>query len=352
MADLSDLWARARFCARLIGLAAVAQAARQAPAATQYNLVMLNANPFGGGQAFGIDNGHAVGDVQGPGGVVWTDPTHYTVLSPTSAGSIVNAISGNQQVGWIPISNQEHAALWTGTAASVANLSPTPTTVCYATATDGAQQVGVISGPTAALWSGTAASFVSLNPTNFFESTATGVANGVQVGYGRYIGGEVALAWHGTAASATILGTGEALGIAPDGQIVGIGQSGGAAMWRDGTAGSLVNMAPLNTATSELRSTNGINQVGDVSFGSSDFHAGVWAGTADSFQMLPVPFGDTYSIAYAIDAQGGIAGVVGSGNSEVIPVIWQPVPEPSSVAIFVLTNSALACRRRYSQPGR
>ena len=318
-----------------------------ASAATQYNLVMLNASPFGGGQAFGIDNGHVVGDVQGPGGVLWTDPNHYTVLSPTSAGSVVNAISGNQQVGWIPVSNQEHAALWTGTAASVVNLSPTPTTVCYATATDGAQQVGVISGPTAALWSGTAASFVSLNPSGFFESTATGVANGVQVGYGRYIGGEVVLAWHGSANNVTILGSGRALGIAPDGQIVGVAENGTitAALWTNDTAASFVNMAPPNTDTSELLATNGINQVGDV-----DHHAGVWTGTGASFELLPVPHGDTYSLAYSIDAQGDIAGVVGTENSDVIPVIWQPVPEPSSIAIVAVAATALALRRRISTP--
>ena len=341
------------------GISLSAPIARHAGAATQYNLIMLNSSPFGGGEAFGIDNGQAVGDVQLFGGVVWNDPNHYTVLSPTSAGSVVNGISGNQQVGWIPISNQEHAALWAGTAASVVNLSPTPTTVCYATATDGTQQVGVIAGPTAALWAGTAASFVSLNPSGFFESSATGVANSVQVGYGRNVGGLMALAWHGSANNVTVLRTGaEAMGIAPNGQVVGLvgaNNTNEAALWTDGTPNSFVDVAPPNTNASELLATNGIHQVGDISVGAfagglpTDHHAGVWTGTAASFQMLPVPAGDSFSMATGIDAQGNISGYAGidvnGGIGGLVPVIWQPVPEPSAAAAAALSAAVLSLRR-------
>ena len=175
-------------------------------AATQYNLVMLDTHGIGTGIADGISNGVAGGAVGNDAGI-WLTPNHFTDLAPDGyRSSGVFGVSGDQRVGVAyDQQNQQHAMLWTGTAASATNLSPTPTTVCFATATDGSQQVGVIAGPTAALWTGTAASYVSLNPTNFLESTATGVANGTQVGYGRFIGGEVALAWHGSANNFTML---------------------------------------------------------------------------------------------------------------------------------------------------
>jgi hypothetical protein len=128
--------------------------------------------------------------------------------------------------------DSQHALLWSGTAASCIDLTPSGysmTSVAYGVS-DG-QQVGSARGH-AALWSGTAESYVDLNPSGFRESLAYGVSNGQQVGWGwrDAIGSsEHALLWSGTAESYVDLSTflpaaysgSRAFGIDSAGNIVG-----------------------------------------------------------------------------------------------------------------------------------
>ena len=353
-------------CAAGVGLPAMI--VRHASAATQYNLIVLDPN---GGEANGIENGRAVG-FDTHGAAIWNNlGTSVTRLSIPAGfqGVAPVAISGSQEVGngVIAATHQQRALLWNSDGASMVDLSTAGAGTSFALATDGAQQVGATAAG-AALWSGTAASYVNLGPTNYAFAEATGVSNGVQVGWGGdspASNNADALLWHGTASSVSVLRTAaKAFGIhatqvvgwtAGTGLIQGSLQDAG--MWTNATLQSFVDLAPTGTTASELLATNGTVEVGDVSllggvFGGlpADLHAGVWRGTASSFQMLPTPQGDNFSIATGIDAQGNISGFAGvqSGGAvgSFVPVIWQPVPEPSPAVMIALAAAVVAFRRR------
>lgn len=358
-------------------------------AATQYDLIdNFDTSPLVGGEVYGVYRGQVVGisavTLTTSGATLWTSPSQRINLNPGPGvssnyplgyqTSTAYAIYGNQEVG-MGISNvdgQQHALLWTGTAASVVDLSAGPAGIGYATATDGAQQVGVVSGAIggdAALWSGTAASFVNLNPSGYDQSYALGVYGGLQVGYGNPHGSTFnALLWRGTASSVTVLAAhAEAMGISR-GQVVGLTgntpRAQDAAIWNLGTPGSFLDVGPATTTASELRATNGTQQVGDYSMqlGSDgslplDHHAAVWTGTAASFQPLPVPQGDNYSIAYSIDGGGnivGVAGVENNGNAQgLVPVMWVPhrLAGDANFDGIVNFSDLLILAQHYGQPG-
>lgn len=160
-----------------------------------------------------------------PHALLWDAATHaVTDLHNGAQGTVAVAAFENKQVGYggtYPATapgtllGQPRAMLWSGTASSFVWLHPTKGyDASEAVATDGIQQAGwaqVAAGggrqtttlPThAAVWTNTAASFVDLNPADFTISFATGVAGGLQVGYG-LDGGNIAhaLVWSGSAAS-------------------------------------------------------------------------------------------------------------------------------------------------------
>ena len=315
-----------------------------AAGATEFDDTVLNTSPFTVGEAYGVHNGQVAG-AGFRGAQLWTDPNTYVQLNPTGfTSSVAYGIWGNQQVGvGYDSDGNPHALLWTGTAASAVELTSGPAPrIGKADATDGAQQVGVAGGA-AALWTGTQASYVRLAPPGYTASEATSVWNGVQVGFGGELPSPDALLWHGTAGSAVVLRKGsEALGISR-GQVVGWAGNGAtneAAMWTAGTADSYVDLAPPGTTASEIFATNGVQQVGDVSlthalpgFLPGDHHPGVWHGTPSSFQMLPLPNGDTFGFVYGIDGNGDIVGVSASGplGGNFVPVLWTQNAAPGDV---------------------
>jgi hypothetical protein len=339
-----------------------------AQAATSYKVVPLaTSGPGFGGEAYGIYNGQTVGGITGTGGVLWTDRAHYIPLGSTALPSVIYGISANQQVGVVVggIDGNDHATLWSGTAASATRLDSN-TTTSVALATDGAQQVGYTDNG-AVLWTGTASSEINLNPDvlPYRYSEATGVANGVQVGWGaeeNNTNHADALMWHGSKSSWTVLGIGaKALGISGN-RVVGWsvqaelpGNFYDAAIWTSATPQSYVDVAPSGTTASEILATNGSVQVGDVSFlstfaGIVDNSPGVWHGTAASFQLLPLPSGDNAGFATGIDAQGNISGYtgvrVGAVEGQFQPVIWEPTPEPSALGLLACSGITLLRRRR------
>ena len=359
--------------------------------ATQYDMVSdFNLSPYvTGGYGFGVYHGQAVGlsplTITTAGAVLWSSPSQRITLNPGPGvssnyplgyqTSTAYAIHGNQQVGFgVAQDHNQHALLWTGSAASVVDLSLGPAGIGYATATDGDQQVGVVSGGIggdAALWSGTAASFVNLNPSGYDQSYAQGVFGDIQVGYGtQHGGGTNALLWHGTASSFTVLAVGaEAMGISR-GQVVGLtgnsrpGSLRDAAIWNLANPSTLIDVAPANTTASELFATNGTQQVGDYSTQAGvgtelpvDHHAAVWTGTTATFQPLPVPTGDNWSKAYSIDGDGNILGVAGIGSngdaSGVIPVMWVPhrLSGDANFDGIVNFSDLLILVQHYGQPG-
>ncbi|MEK6700693.1 MAG: hypothetical protein AABZ53_00375, partial [Planctomycetota bacterium] len=180
-------------------------------------------------------------------------------------------------------------AQWT-----VTNLHPAGASESNAVGVSGGQQVGyaIVSNTRRGyLWTGTAASAVDLTPTGGGESgsEAYGVSDGYQVGYARF-GGELSIRarmWSGEANawadlhpfSASYSIAYGALG----GQQVGLASIAGAeraSLWT-GTSGSRVDLHPQGAAYSFAYATSGAQQVGLARMESGS-HAILWAGTLAS----------------------------------------------------------------------
>jgi hypothetical protein len=113
-------------------------------------------------------------------------------------------ISGGHEVGYGIIGTNEHALLWSGTAASVVDLDPRGFTQSEAFGISGGHEVGygiIGTNEHALLWSGTAASVVDLQnflPSNYLDSAAFRIdANGDIVGeaYNSSTGTQDAILW-------------------------------------------------------------------------------------------------------------------------------------------------------------
>ena len=134
----------------------------------------------------------------------------YTAVDLTPAGfgkSQAFGVNGGQQVGHGYWNNgyDNHALLWSGTAASAVDLNPAGFFVSESIAISGGQQAGYGQSPAtgnhnhAFVWSGTAASAVDLHqflPAGFTGSIAQGIdAQGNIVGWAYDGSGEHAILW-------------------------------------------------------------------------------------------------------------------------------------------------------------
>jgi len=290
--------------------------------------------------------------------------------------STAEGADGVRQVGYGAVgsgSTMWHALLWSGTAGSVVDLNPAPSsgmTYSEAVAVSGNEQVGrgfpdPITTEHAMLWHGTAASYVDLNPTNLQNVVASiAVAtDGVhQAGYGEYnflFNNSHAMLWSGSANSAVDLNPNgyafsQAYGVHGSQQVGrgGFDLSGAdahALLW-NGTPDSVVDLNPaaLGFTYSEAISTNGVNQVGRAYSDSLGYHAIAWSGTSSSAidlqALLPAIPGIAWSTSAAgyIDPAGNIFGVANNYLVE-----WSPVPEPTSATLLVpLAAGFLFPRRR------
>ena len=159
-----------------------------------------------------------------------------------------------------------------------------------------------------ALWSGgtSAQSVVDLNPPGYFQSTVTGMANGVQVGFGyaaqpTYKQQYHALMWRGNAKSMVDLHPASfngSIAYATDGTVqAGSGWISGvgshALIWF-GSAASVVDLNPLGLIGSEAYAvSNGVE--GGYAFAPGGEHAYIWRGTAASGRDLnPAGFSSSY----------------------------------------------------------
>ena len=208
--------------------------------------------------------------------------------------SFGNGISGSAALGYAQVgygygsstSDNNHAILWTGTAASKVDLNPSGFTETYANDVYGnaiaSTQVGsgagsATSGATHALkWSGTTASKVDLNPSGFDLSEALGVSAAGQVGDGfgaSTSGAYHALYWNGTSASAIDLhavllpSTGydfvssQAFAIADNGTIVGVAVDDG--LYNHGIIWTPVPDGPPESGVAGDYNNNGTVDAGD-----------------------------------------------------------------------------------------
>lgn len=189
----------------------------------------LHPTGFDSSEAVGISGDQVAGFgriADAPHALLWTSGGVVDLHPRGFSGSRALATDGSKQVG----EGDGHALLWTGSANSFVDLhpyyvrsfvpsssiqytDPCPLSSSIAQGVSGDQQVG--SGKTACgwetrhalLWQGTAGSVVDLHPYGFWESVATAVANGRQVGWGSIVNptNVHALLWTGTADSAVDL---------------------------------------------------------------------------------------------------------------------------------------------------
>jgi hypothetical protein len=273
----------------------------------------------------------------------------FVDLHPASATShsVAGGAGPGQQVGWSGINNAWRASLWTGSAGSFVDLTPTGYAAGFAHATDGAVQVGRVSldhfNYRAGMWSGSAASFVDLHPAGATVSWATGLGGGRQGGFATIGGAQRAALWSGSAASHVDLhppgasasritgfwgsGGGQQAGA------VFIGGTQRASVW-GGTAASYVDIHPAGAFESQARGAHGSTQVGYVTVMNQ--HAALWSGTAASFVDLN-PAGATTSEAWGVynNMQVGWAGL-GAPYSQVA-ALWM-----GTSASFVNLHAALS----------
>jgi len=111
----------------------------------------------------------------------------FVDMTPPGAGdSEMNAMSGEQQVGWARLAvngYQQHATLWRSTPESAIDLHPHPGGISLLYGTCGTAQVGYSSdsvtlGPHAGIWFGSGSSFIDLHallPGNPVQSVALAV---------------------------------------------------------------------------------------------------------------------------------------------------------------------------------
>ena len=194
--------------------------------------VPINLHPSGYifSAAAGTDGVHQVGyaydssEFQQQHAMLWSGTAASAIdLHPTNLGALrltssyANGVYGNQQVGAGQAPDHIHALLWNGSANSAVDLDPIlfgPTDNSVAMATDGNQQVGFVNRITpdgeqshAILWNGTAESAVDLQPVAATYSGGNGVTAGQQVGFAQFgVNTSIhAMLWTGTAASAVDL---------------------------------------------------------------------------------------------------------------------------------------------------
>ena len=267
----------------------------------------------------------------------------WTNLHPASTWySYANGASPAQQAGQIYVGTKYHAALWSGSVASLVDLNPAGAATSWAYAVNGGQQVGVAdwNGKScAALWSGAAASFVSLNPDWATSGEALGVCAGQQVGWlGNTNGFAHAVLWSGTSNSCIDLHppfekNSRALATSGSNQVGYIQHytSGNiyAAMW-SGSAASFVELGPewafsTTVIWSEALAIGGTNQAGFFQLYNENVKkAALWSGAPQSFRSLHPDVATASEVWATTDSmQVGFATVGG----QTCLALWRGTPE-------------------------
>lgn len=149
----------------------------------------------------------AVGSYNAGGvkGAYWENVNNINSLITLIPGGATSCylygLTDTQQVGYTVQSNQDRAALFTGTVASYVDLAPTGKPFSNAYGISGNTQVGAAGESanvsTAAKWSGTASSYEDINPAGATTSVA-GCIDGTTIGgYATILNQQIAGIWTG-----------------------------------------------------------------------------------------------------------------------------------------------------------
>ena len=290
--------------------------------------------------------------------------------------SYAYSVDGETQVGFGEINSQTpdrqlHALLWNGSADSVIDLHPPNFRNTYASAISGNMQVGFGSaadfGDHALIWHGTAASVIDRHPPGYTSSRIIGLSTKTQVGWATIGDASHAILWDsspggGPRGFVDLHPANFANSLAIDAtrtKQVGSGYSNVAGavhalLWNSGLT-SYVDLNPTGFSSSEARGITENQMI--IGFGRGPAtnnltHALVWNGTAESaidlhpsLVALDALFRE--SIATGISDDGTIVGAATDSSGAKYAVIWSPIPEPGSAALFLcgLLAVAITCSR-------
>lgn len=240
-------------------------------------------------------------------GVAHAQWTVVNLHPPGAEDSYALAASGGRQVGYTVVEagseERDRAAMWTGSAASWVDLTPTNVVKAKCYAIDGNVQVGRYTGLNflACQWSGNASSWANLNLAGSDMSSANAVWGNQQGGYAMVAGDGHAILWNGSATQYVDLHSSahlfsRILGMT-QGQQVGdyfpvSSDFGRACLW-SGTASSFVDLHPVSASYSYAADADTGQQVG-AAFVTSRWVASLWTGTQASWVNLN-PSGATSS---------------------------------------------------------
>ena len=243
-----------------------------------------------------------------------------------------------------------HALMWNGSACDRCRFESNQDSFeSTATGVSGGSQVGwgtpqVAGQHHALLWQGTAVSAIDLNPAGYGTSEAWAASGGSQVGWAGYA--QHAMLWNGTAASYVDLhpnawSTSFATGVSGNvqvGFVYGPNANGRHSVLWKGNAASFIDLNPAGFSTSSALAAAGDLQVGYGDGGGDK--ALLWSGTAASvvnlhqfLSGLGVYFSSSYATGVASD--GTIVGYA-RGPFDYYAVLWTPVevPEPASCVLL------------------
>lgn len=383
MPDQVLLRAHASFWKSLCGPTAAALAVLMTAAPAPAQWTVSNLHPGGGvlqSTATGTSGVQQVGWTgfdQFPRASLWSGSAGSWIdLHPNGAvRSIAYGTSGSQQAGRVSFNAFTYrAALWNGTAESWTDLTPLGAVSAGAYAIAGSQQAGYSTFPLgtfAGIWNGSAESWINLNPAGALSSVATGTSGSQQVGWSVLdVGGRRAALWNGTAQSWVDLHPSSAPGITDQTTTMAFATSGlmqagivenydlkttryvrRPCAW-SGSVESFVDLTPLGSTEGEALAAWGLLQ-GGYAIIDGYSHAGLWSGTAESWEdlhaVLPPEF--IASRASSLWSDGATLFVGGSGYNTTTgrqeALLWsRPVPSPANGLGLCL---ALAWSRRRSR---
>ncbi|HEY2827669.1 MAG TPA: dockerin type I domain-containing protein [Pirellulales bacterium] len=246
--------------------------------------------------AIAISSGAALSRADVYAGKVLYELSPPAGFSDVTSDQSPQTASAGQFVGWGFSQMGIHAVFWNASGTAT-DLNPTGYNSTHAEGTNGAQQVGYgfgLGGQQALLWSGTSASAVPLNPVGVASGFAFGIGGGKEVGSGAgpATGGNAhGFLWSGTAISGVDLhpagfATSSAFGTDGIHQVgaahVVSGDSVPRAMLWSGTAASAVDLTPTGFTKAQAFGVSGSQQVGNGQTSGGATHALLWTGTAAS----------------------------------------------------------------------
>jgi probable HAF family extracellular repeat protein len=319
---------------------------------------------FGAGSFVGVtginNHGMVVGAIDG-NAFVWSDSTGIVYLPPLSGyqNSLAWGVNDAGQVVGQSESGgyQWRATLWqAGVPSTDIGVLPSGefTPSSYACAINSSGQV--VGGTTSSqgydnpfLW--TAANGIEgIGGNGSFDSYAAGINDG-----GTAVGARNgrAFIWTRSTGVQDIDVTGPAMNCAASdinnsGQVLGYfwsSTAGPAFVWQEGLgAFFLPSLGPQSDVLAE-----DINDLGEV-VGGSNSQAFIWDRTK-GIRALSLPLGHTYGLAGAVNDHGVVAGTSVDGLGRMHFLVWEPVPEPSSLSAMALGTVpfALVFHRRRSK---